>query len=371
LKAINIISFDVPYPANYGGVIDVFFKIKNLHKSNIDIHLHCFEYGRGEQKELEKYCAKVYYYKRKTGISSQLSSTPYIVKSRESQELKANLLSNNFPILFEGLHTCFLLDDPDLKGRFKIFRESNIEHHYYSHLAEAESNPIKKQYYKTEAKKLERFEKIVEHANLGLVVSLTDLDYFQKKYPKCRIEFLPSFHPGENISIKPGIGDYILYHGNLSVAENSNAAEHLIKSVFKGNEIPLIVAGLNPTERLKQLIDSSKNVTLIENPSDIEMDELISNAQINLLYTEQATGLKLKLLNVLYNGRHCLVNPKMVEGTSLESICIVAKNDKELSKEVKKLFNHPVSANELTQRENTLKKYSNEANLKKLLSFLD
>ena len=29
-KEVHIVSFDVPYPPNYGGVIDVFYKIKTL-----------------------------------------------------------------------------------------------------------------------------------------------------------------------------------------------------------------------------------------------------------------------------------------------------------------------------------------------------
>ena len=54
LKAINIISFDVPFPANYGGVIDVLYKLKYFHQKGIEVHLHCFEYGRGEQEGLKK-----------------------------------------------------------------------------------------------------------------------------------------------------------------------------------------------------------------------------------------------------------------------------------------------------------------------------
>jgi len=34
-------------------VFDLFYKIKTLHKLGIKIHLHCFEYGRGEQDELK------------------------------------------------------------------------------------------------------------------------------------------------------------------------------------------------------------------------------------------------------------------------------------------------------------------------------
>ena len=54
-KQLHIISFDVPFPADYGGVIDVFFKIKALHKADVKIILHCFEYGRLPQVELRKF----------------------------------------------------------------------------------------------------------------------------------------------------------------------------------------------------------------------------------------------------------------------------------------------------------------------------
>ena len=76
VKALNIVSFDIPYPANYGGVIDVFHKLRWLHKKGIEIHLHCFEYGRAHSQELEKICKTVHYYKRNTGIAYQLSSLP-------------------------------------------------------------------------------------------------------------------------------------------------------------------------------------------------------------------------------------------------------------------------------------------------------
>jgi len=55
-KHLHIISFDVPYPTDYGGAIDVFYKIKALHKLGIKIHLQTYEYGRGQQDELLKYC---------------------------------------------------------------------------------------------------------------------------------------------------------------------------------------------------------------------------------------------------------------------------------------------------------------------------
>ena len=220
MKAINIISFDVPYPANYGGVIDVFYRIKYFHHKGIKVHLHCFEYGRGEQTELNQYCESVTYYKRKTGVSSQLSATPYIIKSRTSEKLKNNLLKNGFPILFEGLHCCSLLSNKVFKSRFKIVRNHNVEHDYYNGLAKIESNPIKRKYFKTEAKKLKQFEATLKHANLCLAISSSDYDYFTNKYSSTKFIYVPGFHANEEVKINSKKGNYVLYQGNLSVSEN-------------------------------------------------------------------------------------------------------------------------------------------------------
>ena len=35
--ALNIICFDVPFPANYGGAIEEFYKIKALHQLGVKI----------------------------------------------------------------------------------------------------------------------------------------------------------------------------------------------------------------------------------------------------------------------------------------------------------------------------------------------
>ncbi|MCB0401099.1 MAG: glycosyltransferase [Flavobacteriales bacterium] len=360
LKAINIIAFDVPFPANYGGVIDVFYKIKSLHQAGIKIHLHCFEYGRGQQKELDKYCESVTYYKRQTGTSSMLSNLPYIVKSRTSKTLKLNLLSNNFPVLFEGLHCCFLLDDPDFKERYKIVRAHNVEHDYYAHLAKNETHKVRQQYYRSETRKLRKFEKIIQHADLCLTISENDLIHFQETYPKLNCMLVPAFHQSDSVNIKEGLGDYVLYHGNLSVNENQKALEFIVDNVFNKLDIPLVVAGLNPDKNSLKLVDKYSHVRLIENLSDKDLNHLIANAQINFLYTAQATGLKLKLLNALHNGRHCVVNSKMVVNSDLATCCEVEDQVKPLRVIMKDLMVKPVSEKSIARRKKVLKRYTNQ-----------
>lgn len=359
----------MPYPANYGGVIDVFYKIKHLHKNGIKVHLHCFDYGRGKQAELEKYCETVHYYKRQTGIFSFLSLTPYIVKSRVSTELKTNLLKNDFPILFEGLHTSFLLTDDALKNRFKILRATNIEHDYYSFLAKAEQHFFKKIYFSIEAWKTRKYELVVQHANLILVVSKTDEVYFKQQYPNIQTVFIPCFHSGEEITIQQGKGNYVLYHGNLGVPENEAAALVICNEIFNTLDIPLIIAGLNPTKKLKSTINKYKNIQLVEDPTEPKMQELIANAQLNLLYTHQPTGLKLKLLHALFKGRFCLANSTMLSGTTLNDLCEIADTNEAFKNKVTTLFQQEIAIEKVKmEREKLLADYSNQENCLKLVS---
>lgn len=364
---LHIVSFDVPYPPNYGGVIDVYYKLVALKNAGIKIHLHCFIYGRDEAPELELLCEEVHYYRRSRGLLASLTKRPYIVQSRRSDDLINRLMLDNYPILFEGLHSCFYIDDKRLSGRKKIYRESNIEHHYYFHLFKAERNPFKKFYFISASFKLLLYQKILRHATMMLVVSKSDTIYLQNRFKSQRVIYLPSFHPNNQFAVIPGKSDYILYHGKLSVTENHQAATYLIQKVFSHLNYKLIIAGLDPPVHLIKLIDEHPNVELVANPDDETMFGLIRNAQANVLVTFQATGLKLKLLNTLYQGRFCIVNPEMVVGTGLDSLCEIARGEGELREKINQVFTREFDLHEIVERRKLLEEnYSNVANAKKL-----
>src|SRR5690606_18259643 len=106
-----------------------------------------------------------------------LNKLPFIVISRQSDALFNNLLGDTHPILFEGIHTTLLLNNPRLKDRIKIVRMHNVEHDYYSSLSE-KSSGWKKWFYKREAKKLKEFQPILNHANWILAIQKKDQNYF-------------------------------------------------------------------------------------------------------------------------------------------------------------------------------------------------
>jgi hypothetical protein len=343
-----------------------------LKKAGIKIHLHCFTYGRQPAKELEELCEKVYYYPRKIGLYSGLSWLPYTVKSRQSSDLEKNLLANDYPILFEVLHTCYLLNDARFKNRVKLYRHSNIEHEYYARLAESEKSLSKKLYLKTETKRLERFERIVNYADFILAVNSKDADYFSKKYTHPQTIYLPSFHHHSEVVIKEGKGDYILYHGNLGVSENYEAVEWLIANVFSKTNHKVIIAGLKPPDFLKQKTAAHKNISLIENPSDEKMSELIQNAHVHCLHTSQGTGLKLKLLNVLFSGRFILCNQQMLEGTGLmqDESLLICNSPEDYIQKINSLYKKSFSGDLLAERKKATEKFDCNINVKKLSDLL-
>lgn len=366
---IHIVSFDVPFPANYGGVIDVFYKIKALHALGVDITLHCFHYGREKSAELEKYCSKVNYYSRRTSIFQLCSSEPFIVNSRRSEALLLNLNNDDAPILFEGLHCCAYVGHSSLKDRNKLVRTHNIEHDYYRALERVEKKWSKRQYFKREATKLEKFESVLNQAQHILAISPADAQRLSIRYKN--VQNVMAFHPNEEVKIAEGKGSFAFYHGNLEVGENNEAALFLVNEVFRDFDYPLTIAGNNPSPELIAAAGGKSNITLRSNISTAEIDELISSAHVNILPTFQATGIKLKLLAALMRGRHCLVNSPMVANTGLESACIIREDAAIMREELKNLRDQPFTSAEIEKRKSILDdRFSNRINAGKILKLL-
>ena len=361
-KHLHIVAFDIPYPATYGGAIDVFYRIKALYLAGVHIKLHCFHKNNSITRytELESLCEKVYYYPRSNKLFDHMHLLPYVVTSRRSTELLNNLLEDNSPILFEGLVSCHLLKHSALKGRKKYFRECNVEHDYYYALGKATTVWWKKLFYFSEAIKLYRFQSCLSHATHIFALAHQDEAYFKNTFPNIPITYIPCFHANQHITTKIGTGKYIMYHGNLSVPENELAATYIIQHLSdKLNPIPIIVAGSNPSQTLRSKITQKSNVTLVSNPSEEEMIQLVRNAQIHLLLTYQPTGLKLKLLNVLYQGKHIVVNRHMVAGTELGDMCHIGENDNDIIQLCQTLYPIAFTQTDISKRANLLHMFDN------------
>lgn len=366
-RHLNIVAFDMPFPPNYGGAIDIFFKMKCLHQLGIKIHLHCFLYaGKEPEQELNHYCEEVFYYERKRFRNPFIGDLPYIVSTRDNDELLQNLIANSYPVLFEGLHSTYFLNHPKLKNRVKVVRAHNVEHLYYHALEKEESNFFKKYFFRVEADRLQNYERILNYASAIAAISPMEHRYFMEKYKSSF--YIPAFHNNEKVNIEPGRGNFILYHGNLAVGENNSAALYLVKNVFSRLRIPCVIAGNNPSKPLQNAIKEHNHIQLRDKITNTEILELVKEAHANVLVTSQTTGIKLKLLNALYLGRHCVVNHEMVDNTGLEAACNIGSGPKELIQKIQELWEADFTEEEIVKRTQILERggFNNHHNAEQL-----
>lgn len=367
ISHIHIIAFDLPYPPDYGGATDIFHKIRSLHDLGIKITLHVFLYkGKMPAPALEALTEKTHYYYRRRWVNPFFGSMPYVVTTRNSEQLLRNLLLDKHPILFEGLHTTAYLNRPELKDRTMVVRAHNVEHNYYRALGEAERRWIKQKFFFLESKRLQQYEPILKQAHAIAAISPMETAYFQKTYGKSN--YIPAFHSNSQVMSLPGKGNYVLYHGNLSIPENDRAAIYLVNEVFPLLSQPCIVAGSNPSAALQNAAAKYPHIQIKANLTAEEIFDLVRNAHVNTLVTFQSTGIKLKLLNALYRGRHIVANTSMVEETQLEPLCGVSDDPKTMAHIIKQCFLESFESTQIQAREQHLSHtFNNAMNAKKLM----
>ena len=369
-KIVHLVSFNVPYPPDYGGVIDVFYKITALKQLGVGVILHCFSYGRTRSRTLERECLQVHYYRRDLNLFHIFRREPFIVMSRRNTTLLSHLLADRYPIIFEGLHTTHLLDHPALENRIKMVRTHNIEHLYYRNLAAHEKNPFRRLFYRAEARKLERYEPKLASASLLLTISPGDTDYYRTKYGNAL--FVGPFHPGEGCRTSNGKGDYVLLHGDFSTAENNAAALFILNEVALNWKHTTVLAGKRPSEELLQAASALRHVKVIPNPSLNQMTDLISNSQVCLLNGSQPSGMKLKLINSLCTGRHVITSPSVVAGTRLESLCSIASDPGDWISLTDNFMREDFTPDMRTKRNIVLREVAdNSVNARKIIEFLN
>jgi hypothetical protein len=368
-RALHIISFNIPYPPDYGGVIDIYYKLKALHESGVRIILHNYQYGRAKSDKLEEFCGEVYYYPRNKTPGFFLKKLPFIVATRNSSELLSRIQRDSHPVLFEGIHSTRNISDLAQGSRKLIIRAHNIEHNYYAQLAKYEKKIWRKLFFYSESIKLAYYEKRVLPLYTIASISPKDHEYLTGKYHNSKL--VSAFHSFESVNIKPGIGSHILYHGNLSVPENIKAATFLLKNIFPAIPYPCIIAGKQPDKSLFKLASGISNVKIIADPDQMVMDDLLANAQINLLPAFQDSGMKLKLLAALFRGKHCLVNSTMVANTELAPLCHLAESIDEIIVKAKELVLLRFENSETEKRKAFLNlNYNNHANAERLIQLI-
>lgn len=325
VRRLHIISFDIPYPPNYGGVVDVYFKLVELHRLGVEVILHCFYKEPKSIHHLKALCYQVHTYPRNRW--KILSRLPTIVSSRMSSTLIDVLQKDQAPILIEGIHCSGFLGEMDWGTRKIGLRTHNIEHHYYAGLANNSSWLLKKAYFLMESRRLKRYEsQLKDKLDFVFCLSQKDTKHFEVAFPKAQVVYCAAFFEalGQVIESK----DYVLLQGNFEVNENRQAARYLLDEIIPKLPNQLFVIAGKSAEIFRG--SNPKNVRIRSNPTTEEMTTLNSEAKINVVYSHLNAGVKLKILNSLASGVPVACNQELELDALLGEQVLVYQNTQTL-----------------------------------------
>jgi len=361
-----MVAFDNPWPPDYGGAIEVFYKLRALARAGAEIILHVFTYGRNDTSPLRRWASEVYTYERPRRLRHVLSPLPFIVASRMHPELTRRLKAGPPLILFEGIHTTGPALVLAATHRLHL-RPHNIEHRYYRTLARTAASLVEKWFFRIESLKLGRYERRAASRFHGIhVLHPADADFFR---PFNRhVTHVPAFHPFDKPVREPETEPFVLFHGNLSVPENARTALRLWREVMRYLPFPFVVAGKRPPAYLRKA--AREGFTLIADPGEEEMNRLVSRARVHLMDAPERNGLKLKLLHALFRGHYVVARPTVVDGTGLEEAVEIAPDPQAMQDRIRACMERPVlDENRARIRDRLLSElYDNDRNARKLLA---
>lgn len=354
---LHIVSFAVPYPATYGGAIDVYNRVKALHQEGLKIHLHCFVYsGFSPHNALMEITKEVHYYPRITWPALLSPGQPYIVASRRNPILLSRLSVDRAPVLFEGIHTTGYIDE--LKDRKRFLRAHNVEHQYYGQLAK-DSQRFQYLFFQRESLALERYEcNRVKDFDKVFAISSHDQDWFDKKGAES--VFMPVFHGYKEIELKDGKGDFILYQGDLSIESNQKSVLELLQNFTTGFSYPIVIAGRSGDKSFEEKLTKYPNLRREADVSESKMHELIRDAQVIIVHSKHKAGMKVKIFPAMYNGRHVVANENSLTYTPLDKGIHSYSHVSELKPLIDRLWILDFNGQELETRKEALAAFPND-----------
>lgn len=347
---LHVVTFGVPFPPHYGGAIDVWHRLRALVAEGVRVSLHTFVYGdHRPHPEVEALAAETHYYRREGWPLWVRRGFPLSVTSRKSLRLRDRLQADSRPILFEGSQTTGWAEA--LSARRLLLRAHNIEHQYYTELAQASAG-WRRWIYAREAKSLGAYEPAMFRQMTAIFpISPIDAYWFADQgYPG---ELILPFHGLADVEMQPGHGRYNLYQGDLSLPVNQRALMDLITLAPPSPERPLVVAGRSGHSVFEGKLQAMANIRRYADVTHQEMIQLIRDAHVVFLHSLHASGMKLKVFPALYYGRFVAMSVRDRTGTPLDAVCHLYSPET-LPDLLARLWARPVGLADIRQRRTAL-----------------
>lgn len=160
------------------------------------------------------------------------------------------------------------------------------------------------------------------HSDLNLSISRSDMKEFREIYDLPRnvsLEYLGCFEDKGRKPVKihsQPEAHTLVITGSLCDYQTEEGVIHFIKELYPSilrtyPDIKLLIAGRKPGKKLMKQC-CQPNIQLVANPDD--MDTLIQQASVYIAPTRLGSGLKLRLMDGLRNGKAILSHPTSARG---------------------------------------------------------
>ncbi|MCC3214155.1 hypothetical protein LIV57_02660 [Chryseobacterium sp. X308] len=335
MKQLHLISFNYPYPPSYGGIIDVYYKVKALSDLGIKIHLHCFvdQIPHKIDPEVKEMTEYVFFYQKKKNPLLYFSGTPFAVAIRDSETLLKNLEKHKAPILFEGLQTTHIIRFLKDNRHQLYLRHHNNESEYYKGLSVSEKNPFKKIIYKIESVKYSGYQKKLL-TKFDAVFCLSEKEYHEVESYSKNAHMIHIFHGNESVKELDQKGKYFLFHGDLTTADNKRALNETIGLFKTLPQYQLVVASDRANEEIKNKISAVENISLTPIQTTENLYRLLEGAHANILISYQNSGTKVKFFNTLYNSRFVIINGNITDDPVLTKLCLYGDDMNQIRQQI-------------------------------------
>jgi hypothetical protein len=358
-RSLNVISGHTPCPNTIGDAQQTFWCLEALSTAGIQVHLFTFsEQGStidpttntSTHTQLTKMCSSVKYYPINQGHRNFSFSAPYATGKFLNQQLNQDLANNNYPILIEGMGPSGLALSKALEHRKIWVRILTFAPNYFKYLQERSNAPLKKLFYQREAILSKRILKKLNQRVSWIVTSSADKKQLDDLFLGGTIQILAPFTSNDNnITSKTGLGNYCLFHGNLSDAATHKTARWLLTHVFHNLKVPFVITGNNPAPSLVSLAHGQPHTCIVANPSSSERQDMIEKAQIIIQPSFIKAGADEALLEGIKKGRHCLTNAKMENG-AMGGCYHQGTSANAFQEIIIQLYHHPFSEEEIETR---------------------
>jgi glycosyltransferase involved in cell wall biosynthesis len=293
---------------------------------------------------------------RQRGFKSGVAALPFQVQSRVA--LRTVALSKEYKaVVMVAEHVASILQNPSLRAQKRILRLHNDEVRFFQELSKSSKNVLRKAFYQSEAAKFRVLSpRVMAKCDALWFISDYERKQHLKKHPADRKKafFVPPRVDRNAMRHQSLEGCRVLFIGTLAFANNSSAVEWYVSQVHQllcdlvGYNF--VVAGNTVGESalvLKRIVAPYRNITLIENPKEIE--SLYGSAVVFVNPVLRGAGLKMKTIDAIQAGLPVVTTSTGVEGTGLthQRHLLVADTPKEFAQCIRDIFNDRRMASKL------------------------